>query len=57
MERGGPTAPPWGPPAPCREEGLDASSTAVCELAALLHDVEDYKYSGDEGACARSVEV
>ena len=34
-----------------REEGVtDATTLAVVELGALLHDLHDYKYSGDDSA-------
>lgn len=33
-----------------KAEGLDASAQATVELAALLHDLKDWKYSGDEDA-------
>ncbi len=39
------------------EEGLDANACQVVELAALLHDVADWKYSADEHANQRSVQV
>uniref|UniRef100_A0A7S3QVN3 HD/PDEase domain-containing protein n=1 Tax=Dunaliella tertiolecta TaxID=3047 RepID=A0A7S3QVN3_DUNTE len=39
------------------EEGLDASTIAVIDLAATLHDVQDYKYSGSATATAVSVKA
>ncbi|KAF5843085.1 hypothetical protein DUNSADRAFT_2698 [Dunaliella salina] len=39
------------------EEGLDASTIAVIDLAATLHDVQDYKYSGSATATAISVKA
>ncbi|GIL44203.1 hypothetical protein Vafri_1622 [Volvox africanus] len=36
-------------------EGLDAEATALVDLAALLHDVRDWKYSGSDDATTRAV--
>ena len=38
-----------------REESLPESSMLTVELAALLHDVRDWKYSGDANAGAEAV--
>ncbi|GIL44204.1 hypothetical protein Vafri_1622 [Volvox africanus] len=38
-------------------EGLDAEATALVDLAALLHDVRDWKYSGSDDATTRAVTV
>ena len=42
-----------------RDEGLAPGGrrTQLMELAALLHDVQDWKYSRDEDATARAVQV
>lgn len=38
-------------------EGLPRSQQLLCRLSALLHDVDDYKYSGDEHATEATVTV
>ena len=38
-----------------REEGLDEAALGRVEVAALLHDVRDWKYSGSEDAGAEAV--
>ncbi|KAG2490408.1 hypothetical protein HYH03_011208 [Edaphochlamys debaryana] len=40
-----------------RLEGLSPSALRLVDLAALLHDVRDYKYSGSEGATAEAVQA
>ncbi|GFR45468.1 hypothetical protein Agub_g6867 [Astrephomene gubernaculifera] len=37
-------------------EGLSPEATALVDLAALLHDVRDWKYSGSDGATAEAVQ-
>jgi uncharacterized protein len=39
------------------EEGLSAEAADLVDLAALLHDVRDWKYSGSDGATAEAVQV
>ena len=39
-----------------KEEGLSEGETRVAELAALLHDVKDWKYSGDAEAGVRAAD-
>ncbi|GLC65742.1 hypothetical protein PLESTF_000335100 [Pleodorina starrii] len=36
-------------------EGLSAEATSLVDLAALLHDVRDWKYSGSDDATAQAV--
>ncbi|KAG2423711.1 hypothetical protein HXX76_015101 [Chlamydomonas incerta] len=38
-------------------EGLTADAACLVDLAALLHDVRDWKYSGSDGATAEAVQV
>ncbi|PNW83535.1 hypothetical protein CHLRE_05g234647v5 [Chlamydomonas reinhardtii] len=38
-------------------EGLSADATCLVDLAALLHDVRDWKYSGSDGATAEAVQA
>lgn len=38
-------------------EQLSPEASAVVDLAALLHDVKDWKYSGSDGATAEAVQV
>lgn len=40
-----------------KEEGLDEEASGVVELAALLHDVKDWKYSGSSKANGQAVQV
>lgn len=39
------------------DEGLAPDAVALVDLAALLHDVKDWKYSGSDGAASQAVEV
>ena len=38
----------------CQDEGVSAEVRHVAELAALLHDIADWKYSGSEEAGAEA---
>lgn len=38
-------------------EGLARDQQNLVRLSALMHDVDDYKYSGDEGATEATVTV
>lgn len=38
-------------------EGLPRDQQNLVRLSALMHDVDDYKYSGDEGATEATVTV
>ncbi|KXZ42981.1 hypothetical protein GPECTOR_108g176 [Gonium pectorale] len=40
-----------------RLEGVSEEQTALVDLAALLHDVRDWKYSGSDGATTEAVEA
>ncbi|PNH10726.1 hypothetical protein TSOC_002492 [Tetrabaena socialis] len=40
-----------------RIEGLSAEASAVVDLAALLHDVRDWKYSGSDSSTAEAVQA